>query len=91
MKETAQHSTAQHGAARHSTAGHGRARHHTALRCADELAELSCVCFILPWYLVLSYDTWYVRNRKHSTARHSTAQHGSARQRTAAHGSALLS
>ena len=41
-----------------------------------------------PLCLLASVVVWHVRNRKHGTARHSTAQHGSARHRTAGHDTA---
>ena len=79
---TAPHRTAGHGRARHSTAPRGRVRYRTAPHGAAELrvAPLNVLfmwfyvrTYIIPWYLVLSYDNRLVPRMYE---RESTAQHG---------------
>ena len=65
------------------------ARHGTARRCSAQLTSVPILwfyvfCTYIPWDLVFSYDTWYVRN----TEQHGRAQYGRAPHRSAAHGAA---
>ena len=57
------------------------ARHGTARRCSAQLTSVPILwfyvfCTYIPWDLVFSYDTWYIR----IMAEHHGAEHGTARR-----------